>query len=83
MSVCEYVSLPVRGAWIEIISAMMLHDKDDKSLPVRGAWIEITSNSASISGVVSLPVRGAWIEITHTYYLDKIYTVAPCEGSVD
>ena len=34
------LSLPVRGAWIEII-AEPLHGVEQVSLPVRGAWIEI------------------------------------------
>ena len=35
------VSLPVRGAWIEIIICYSIFP-DVKSLPVRGAWIEMT-----------------------------------------
>ena len=57
------MSLPVRGAWIEIKS-----DKRELiealSLPVRGAWIEISAVALSQKIVASLPVRGAWIEIT-------------------
>ena len=38
-------SLPVRGAWIEILS--FLHSAGvARSLPVRGAWIEIASRSS-------------------------------------
>jgi len=33
-------SLPSRGAWIEIISLMILFT-NHSSLPSRGAWIEI------------------------------------------
>ena len=36
------MSLPVRGAWIEIGSDV-LESVEDTSLPVRGAWIEISS----------------------------------------
>ena len=35
------MSLPARGAWIEIIKAEIPRPSDDKSLPARGAWIEI------------------------------------------
>ena len=35
------LSLPVRGAWIEIIVAQWFDTIQDWSLPVRGAWIEI------------------------------------------
>ena len=34
-------SLPVRGAWIEIVTRRGRIRKVRKSLPVRGAWIEI------------------------------------------
>ncbi len=33
-------SLPVRGAWIEMLAARPAAD-ENVSLPVRGAWIEI------------------------------------------
>ena len=37
-------SLPVRGAWVEIVS---ISDKlaSLESLPVRGAWVEIVDGS--------------------------------------
>ena len=57
------MSLPVRGAWIEI-GARVSIDSMRLSLPVRGAWIEIyvfVDLSEHLEG--SLPVRGAWIEI--------------------
>ena len=33
-------SLPVRGAWVEIVLRAFFCNFD-KSLPVRGAWVEI------------------------------------------
>ena len=33
-------SLPVRGAWIEMLDAAE-NEGENASLPVRGAWIEI------------------------------------------
>ena len=36
------VSLPVRGAWIEILYQWGVYITANVSLPVRGAWIEIT-----------------------------------------
>ena len=61
---CYYicVSLPVRGAWIEMTS-LLQNAKLQLSLPVRGAWIEISADEAVEAAVVSLPVRGAWIEM--------------------
>ena len=48
-----YMSLPVRGAWIEI-GCQSLRFVNATSLPVRGAWIEIgrsvtDANSASVA----------------------------------
>ena len=37
-------SLPVRGAWIEMINSPAVRSHDP-SLPVRGAWIEIAAMS--------------------------------------
>ena len=51
------MSLPVRGAWIEMIRLVLLQ-LPLSSLPVRGAWIEIALQRSA-----SLPSRGAWIEI--------------------
>ena len=58
-------SLPVRGAWIEIVdfvTGRVLRE----SLPVRGAWIEIVDFVTVRVLRESLPVRGAWIEMPGT-----------------
>ena len=39
------LSLPARGAWIEI-SSHLLPSANSRSLPARGAWIEIPSSIA-------------------------------------
>ena len=76
------VSLPVRGAWIEIKSRLLVF-RMLVSLPVRGAWIEIQGVRLSVRPCESLPVRGAWIEIM-TYFLPiMLLIVAPRAGSVD
>ena len=59
---CAIMSLPVRGAWIEISAARRISSVRS-SLPVRGAWIEIRGRSEAVPAYRSLPVRGAWIEI--------------------
>ena len=76
-------SLPVRGAWIEIVrSCRALYPR--QSLPVRGAWIEMRSGfSAPRFQSRSLPVRGAWIEIPGMRVLPCFGGVAPRAGSVD
>ena len=66
-SLKESTSLPVRGAWIE----MMPNVCDFTfalSLPVRGAWIEMDWSGFTRSREMSLPVRGAWIEILALRY---------------
>ena len=57
------LSLPVRGAWIEILAARRHSSEQYSSLPVRGAWIEIIAEPLHGVEQVSLPVRGAWIEM--------------------
>ena len=57
------MSLPVRGAWIEIGLWLYSISVLKRSLPVRGAWIEIIFLQEMNVSHLSLPVRGAWIEI--------------------
>ena len=79
----NFMSLPARGAWIEIrypISA----DRSYRSLPARGAWIEMSRRiTCCIPAVWSLPARGAWIEISLSCPGHRLRKVAPREGSVD
>ena len=76
------LSLPSRGAWIEIVPepfGQPLH----WSLPSRGAWIEIGVSLAFSVIVQSLPSRGAWIVITVLDGMGAVWIVAPLTGSVD
>ena len=71
------MSLPVRGAWVEIPMPNSLNcgERGLKwelasavghligSLPVRGAWVEIAPRRPEAVLGRSLPVRGAWVEI--------------------
>jgi len=61
----ENSSLPTRGAWIEIHSAMRLHGWPIRRSPhgERGLKYQIQINSGGINE--SLPTRGAWIEMYH------------------
>ena len=77
------VSLPVRGAWIEMLEVPTPFGSD-ASLPVRGAWIEISIAWLDYVDVErSLPVRGARIEICVWRLVARLSFVAPCEGSED
>ena len=60
------LSLPVRGAWVEIALTNVKPYLPSQSLPVRGAWVEITIRPfRPLILVVSLPVRGAWVEMVN------------------
>ena len=56
-------SLPVRGAWVEILLNDCGLPACRWSLPVRGAWVEISRPVIASGRRMSLPVRGAWGEI--------------------
>ena len=75
-------SLPVRGAWIEIV-AIDYSSSLSGSLPVRGAWIEMSGSFTATRPPTSLPVRGAWIEIGRFRFQPSSGGVAPRAGSVD
>ena len=75
----EALSLPVRGAWIEMYEVEANCKGDNTSLPVRGAWIEMILPVSCRFFPVSLPVRGAWIEITASAFSSAVTTGrSPC-----
>ena len=41
MRTYDATSLPVRGAWVEILASGQVTSYKVGSLPVRGAWVEI------------------------------------------
>ena len=51
-------SLPVRGAWIEIVN-LAVSAMYDMSLPVRGAWIEIKPMNCSPALCAVAPCEGS------------------------
>ena len=51
-------SLPVRGAWIEIINREIAN-RVDTSLPVRGAWIEIYLSTFPVMDEAVAPRAGS------------------------
>ena len=52
-------SLPVRGAWIEIVVNVERSPSDGTSLPVRGAWIEIIASYTSRRKSSVAPRKGS------------------------
>ena len=79
----HFLSLPVRGAWIEMMAIRVNTFSRKQSLPVRGAWIEIELMGKTVRVDASLPVRGAWIEIQSATMGNSLRGVAPRAGSVD
>ena len=51
-------SLPVRGAWIEILATSYIRHILE-SLPVRGAWIEIAGGVSGGYYIVVAPRKGS------------------------
>ena len=75
------LSLPVRGAWIEIAKSRKW-SAPKLSLPVRGAWIEITPGQSTRKRTCwSLPVRGAWIEMFYGRTQSEALASLPVRGA--
>ena len=53
------MSLPVRGAWIEIVDVPDLGIGTQGSLPVRGAWIEILKTTVTSQFTAVAPRKGS------------------------
>ena len=53
------MSLPLRGAWIEIIDLTNDTVNAEKSLPLRGAWIEIVDVKRDNIAYVVAPPAGS------------------------
>ena len=80
----DVMSLPVRGAWIEIIAEPLRGVEQVRSLPVRGAWIEIGINSVdSIGKVRRSPCGERGLKFKDATGQDTAALVAPRAGSVD
>ena len=76
------MSLPSRGAWIEMVSSGAMNVFLILSLPSRGAWIEITPRASSAEyWLQSLPSRGAWIEIVAQRYQKQKRPSLPSRGA--
>ena len=57
------MSLPVRGAWIEICLSMMCATFPHGRSPCGERGLKYHAEREGVAGLASLPVRGAWIEI--------------------
>ena len=77
-------SLPVRGAWIEIVcSCRALYPRHGRS-PCGERGLKLNdATGQDTAALESLPVRGAWIEMAVTNCYGAERDVAPRAGSVD
>ena len=53
------MSLPARGAWIEINGYVSKNVQDGASLPARGAWIEIEDDVFRVGEYTVAPRTGS------------------------
>ena len=77
------VSLPVRGAWIEIANTGATADSVTRRSPCGERGLKSFTNFHEQNLDWSLPVRGAWIEIVLLPCNISVLKVAPRAGSVD
>ena len=79
----EDASLPVRGAWIEIVSSGVCPHKPARRSPCGERGLKSAPLRICSALRESLPVRGAWIEILGGGVEENNLAVAPRAGSVD
>ena len=78
------MSLPARGAWIEIYYLILAWVKFILSLPARGAWIEIISTTLTPSAIWRRSPHGErGLKFVAVTYHQIPAHVAPRTGSVD
>ena len=77
------MSLPVRGAWIEMLKSAGTAQYLDRRSPCGERGLKCQNYRFSKNQALSLPVRGAWIEIALTNVKPYLPSVAPRAGSVD
>ena len=77
------MSLPSRGAWIEIPTGAGGTVSLERRSPRGERGLKCLRNLRDEVVALSLPSRGAWIEIRRCSAAWCIRTVAPLAGSVD
>ena len=83
MNIIKGLSLPSRGAWIEIVSELTGEQKETRRSPHGERGLKLGLVKLLLGDTSSLPSRGAWIEICKIYENDELVRVAPLTGSVD
>ena len=77
------VSLPVRGAWIEMGASSSTDGVLSRRSPCGERGLKLLVIIWVWTWCMSLPVRGAWIEIDLFFAICHTSNVAPRAGSVD
>lgn len=77
------LSLPMRGAWIEIETGAKHRATEDHRSSCGERGLKFKSCLPLEHGGVSLPMRGAWIEIVQMIVFNVAVVVAPHAGGVD
>ena len=77
------LSLPMRGAWIEMVDEVLPGDSYKGRSPCGERGLKYFWTRFIFSFLTSLPMRGAWIEIHPDFAESYLHPVAPHAGSVD
>ena len=77
------MSLPTRGAWIEMPYDGPCAGHGPGRSPHGERGLKWIAQNLRLGDRVSLPTRGAWIEIGTQYINTGVNPVAPHTGSVD
>ena len=75
------LSLPVRGAWIEMLILRLNRPDGDGRSPCGERGLKSIVQRAARSRLPSLPVRGAWIEILLHTNRNPVYGSLPVRGA--
>ena len=75
-------SLPVRGAWVEMMRARRNTPPAARRSPCGERGLKLGGNNIMPANTESLPVRGAWVEIALWMRCPCRHDVAPRAGSV-
>ena len=73
------VSLPVRGAWIEIVYGARVFGDEASRSPCGERGLKLNQRVEGSFRLLSLPVRGAWIEILVIVFIPfRARSRSPC-----
>ena len=78
---CDVSSLPVRGAWIEILLTIPPSATYLCRSPCGERGLKSMADAKAMMDAVSLPVRGAWIEISSFPFLNSLHQSLPVRGA--